>query len=157
MTSVKICTVEDEWNEVVLRLGGHPLQLWGWGEVKAAHNWQVERVMVYEEEKLLGAAQLLLRSLPGPFKSLVYVPRGPVAVKEDRGVVLETLADYAKEAHGAVAITVEPDWESMPEAEGWRQSSNTILIPRTLILDLKKTEESDQIMSARRCTESSTP
>jgi len=145
MTSVKICTVKDEWNEEVLRLGGHPLQLWGWGEVKAAHNWQVERVMVYEGEELLGAAQLLLRSLPGPFKSLVYVPRGPVAPNKDREVVLETLADYAKEAHGAVAITVEPDWPAMPEVKGWKQSANTILIPRTLILDLTKSE--DELLS----------
>ena len=141
MTSVKICTLEDEWNDVVLRLGGHPLQLWGWGEVKAAHNWQVERVMVYEGEKLLGVAQLLIRSLPKPFKALVYVPRGPVAAEKDREVVLETLADYAKDAHGAVAVTVEPDWETMPVLTGWRQSSNTILIPRTLILDLTKSED----------------
>lgn len=141
MTSVKVCREQTVWDDKVMAIGGHPLQLWGWGEVKAAHNWRTERVFVYEGEKVIGAAQLLIRSLPQPFKSLVYVPRGPVASAKDRGVVLELLAEYAKNTYSAVAITVEPDWVEMPEAAGWRHSANTILIPRTLILDLSKSED----------------
>jgi lipid II:glycine glycyltransferase (peptidoglycan interpeptide bridge formation enzyme) len=138
---IEVCNEQTVWDEEVLARGGHPLQLWGWGEVKAAHNWRVERVFVRRDEEIIGAAQLLLRSLPGPLKCLAYVPRGPVVSVQDREVVLDELAAHVKNSHGAVALTVEPDWEEMPELKGWRQSANTILIPRTLILDLTKSED----------------
>jgi lipid II:glycine glycyltransferase (peptidoglycan interpeptide bridge formation enzyme) len=141
MTSVENCKNQAEWDEEILSRGGHPLQLWGWGEVKAAHKWSVERVFVKRGERTVGAAQLLVRSLPAPFNALVYVPRGPVADEADRGEVLDGIADYAKKTYKAVAVSVEPDWESMPDAKGWKATKNTILIPETLILDLSKTED----------------
>lgn len=141
MNRVEICKNQAEWDDEILTRGGHPLQLWGWGEVKAAHNWRVERVFIRSGDVIIGAAQLLIRKLPLPFKALVYVPRGPVASDTDREVVLDALADYAKRSHGAVAITIEPDWEDMSTARGWQESTNNILIPRTLILDLRRTEE----------------
>lgn len=149
MIVVETCLDKAKWDDAVLGRGGHPLQLWGWGEVKAAHNWQVERVFVRDGDTVLGAAQLLIRSLPKPFNALVYVPRGPVAGQEDKGAVCEALADYAKRAYKAVVISVEPDWEAMPVA-GWRKSANTILIPRTLILDLSKSEETLQEAMAKK-------
>ena len=141
MTTVQTCEKQTEWDEEVLARGGHPLQLWGWGEVKAAHNWSVERIFIYDNEEIIGAAQLLVRRLPAPFKALVYVPRGPVAEDTNRVGVLDAIASHAKQKHGAVAVTVEPDWVDFPEATGWKSTSNTILIPRTLILDLTKSED----------------
>lgn len=141
MTRVEICNEAEIWDEEVLARGGHPLQLWGWGEVKAAHSWRVQRVFIYEDQTIIGMAQLLLRSLPGPLRCLVYVPRGPVAEQENREAVLDTLADYTKQTFRAVVITVEPDWEEMPQLTNWRQSSHTVLIPRTLILDLAESED----------------
>lgn len=139
--TVDVCSDQNEWDETILARGGHPLQLWGWGEVKAAHNWRVQRVFVRRGTEIIGAAQLLIRPLPGPFKALTYIPRGPVAKVADRAEVLEELADYVKQEFGGVALSVEPDWEEMPDIAGWQQSQNTIMIPNTLILDLNKTEE----------------
>ncbi len=141
MASAEICTTPEEWDDEVLRLGGHPLQLWGWGQVKAAHNWSVVRVFVRENTSIIGAGQILIRPLPFPLSGLAYIPRGPVASKENRGVVLETLTEFARNKYKPVAMTVEPDWEDMPESNGWQASPNTILIPRTLILDLSQSEE----------------
>lgn len=141
MTSVENCKDQAEWDEEILSRGGHPLQLWGWGEVKAAHNWRVDRVFVKREGEIIGAVQLLIRSLPLPFNALVYVPRGPVAEETERTEVLDAVADYAKKTYKAVAISIEPDWEAMPEAKGWKKTKNTILIPQTLILDLTKSED----------------
>jgi peptidoglycan pentaglycine glycine transferase (the first glycine) len=142
MISIRQCDNQQEWDEYILDNAGHPLQLWGWGAVKAAHNWRVERVFAVDMDKQpIGAAQLLIRKLPFPFKSLVYVPRGPVVERQDRGVVLEALANYAKSQYGAVAITVEPDWTEPLTLPDWHKSDNTILIPRTLILDLDKSEQ----------------
>jgi len=150
MTTVQPCVKQIDWDEQILARGGHPLQLWGWGEVKAAHNWRVERVFIYEREEIIGAAQLLIRPLPKPFNALVYVPRGPVAKEEDREAVLQAVAEYAKRTYRAVAVTIEPDWQFMPKIDGWQQSANTILIPRTLILDLQKTEDELQRVMAKK-------
>ena len=141
MTSVEICENQSEWDEEILSRGGHPLQLWGWGEVKAAHKWKVQRVFVRRGQGIIGAAQLLIRPLPKPFNALVYIPRGPVAEPKERGTVLEAIADHSKRAFKAVAVSVEPDWETMPELGGWKHTPNTILIPQTLILDLNKSED----------------
>lgn len=130
------------WDAKVLDVGGHPLQLWGWGEVKEAHHWKADRVEMMRGGETIGLAQILLRKLPGPFRRLAYIPRGPVVTKEEnREVVANELAAYVKRQYGAVALTIEPDWEEAITWQGWRQSANTILIPRTLILDLFKTED----------------
>ncbi len=119
---------------------GHPLQLWGWGEVKARGSWQVERLCVREKEKVIGQCQLLYRSLPWPLGKLAYAARGPVAEIGKREVVLGALAGYVKKQHRATVLTIEPDWEEMPRVVGWKASSNSILMARTLVLDLSDSE-----------------
>jgi len=141
MITVDTCTNKDEWDEELLGRGAHPLQLWGWGEVKAAHNWQVERVFVRKDNTIIGAAQILIRHLPRPFNTLAYIPRGPVCKGKDTEDVLAELAAYVKSTYKPVALTIEPDWEEEGRLEGWKHASNTILIPRTLILDLTKQED----------------
>jgi len=144
--TLRSCKSKSEWDDIVLNSEGHPLQLWGWGETKAAHNWSVDRVIAEREGKPVGAAQLLIRRLPGPLGTMAYIPRGPVCSLKDAPGVLEQLAVYTKRTHGAIVLTIEPDWEEMPEVDGWKRSSNTILIPRTLILDLHKSE--DELLAA---------
>lgn len=152
MYSIETCSDHSAWDEYVVNHGGHPLQLWGWGEVKAAHNWQVERVFVRDGNVVISAAQLLIRPLPGPLKSLVYIPRGPVTNEEGEyaSAVLESLAVYCKQTHGAILLTIEPHWRKLPHLHDWRKSNNTILIPRTLILDLTKTEDELQTAMAKK-------
>ena len=40
MIDTILCDEKAAWDKTVAKFGGHPLQLWGWGEVKAAHNWR---------------------------------------------------------------------------------------------------------------------
>lgn len=141
MISVEQCIDREAWDNDVLDHAGHPMQLWGWGEVKAAHNWQAERLVIRENETAIGWCQVLLRPLPGPFKSLAYVPRGPVAEVKNREVVLGAIADDVKRRHGSVALTVEPDWDVMPEVAGWKRTPNSILMSHTLVLDLTQSED----------------
>lgn len=150
MTSVETCEQQEVWDSEVLSMGGHPLQLWGWGATKAAHNWRVDRVFVKRGETIVGAAQLLIRMLPKPFNALVYIPRGPVGDEKEREVVLAALANYAKTTYKAVALSIEPDWTHMPSIGGWQKTANTILIPRTLILDLTKSEDELQAAMAKK-------
>jgi lipid II:glycine glycyltransferase (peptidoglycan interpeptide bridge formation enzyme) len=135
------------WNEIVHDLGGHPLQLWGWGELKAAHNWRVVRVIFTDDEgTVAGGSQILLRKLPASLGDIAYVPRGPVARKGSETEVYTALIDYVQTHCNAIVVTVEPDSGEAPTAAGWKKSTNTVLIPRTLILDLEKSE--DELLGA---------
>ncbi|GAA1762442.1 peptidoglycan bridge formation glycyltransferase FemA/FemB family protein [Pseudarthrobacter sulfonivorans] len=145
------CTDRAVWDGYVERFRGHPQQLWGWGETKAMHGWSVDRVVVTDDENILGCAQLLIRKLPLPFRALVYVPRGPMCSAENATAVLGQLAKHASSRHRGVALSIEPDWdaespyEGAVAAAGFKPSGNTVLIPRTLILDLAKTD--DELMA----------
>lgn len=150
MIRVETCASSTTWDEYVVEHDGHPLQLWGWGEVKAAHNWHVERVFIYNDSTVIGAAQLLIRKLPWPLNAIVYVPRGPVADESNRTVILDALANHAKHAHHAAVMTIEPHWRSMPKSSDWQLSRNTILIPHTLILDLSKSEDELLVPMAKK-------
>jgi lipid II:glycine glycyltransferase (peptidoglycan interpeptide bridge formation enzyme) len=150
MTEVVVENDQEVWDEKVIEKGGHPLQLWAWGEVKRTHGWDAERVIVRSDGETVGMAQLLMRHLPGPFKALVYVPRGPVCDVADREVVLDAISEYVQEHHPAVVLTIEPDWEEVVLPEDWRPSPNTILIPRTLIIDLAKSEDELMAVMAKK-------
>lgn len=146
--SVERCTDRTQWDEAVNGQQGHPMQLWGWGEAKAAHNWRVDRVLVKDAAgELVGSAQLLLRPLPFPFRSLAYIARGPQAAPGRAVEVLDAVAGYVKTAHKSVVLSIEPDWDAdsaqvrLLAAAGWRQSESTILMARTLILDLSRSED----------------
>ena len=145
--SVTPCTDPSRWNGVVNQFNGHPQQLWGWGKTKAEHGWSAERLLLSDGGQVVGTAQLLLRRLPFPFRALAYIPRGPQGEPGRETQLLDAVARYARDKHHAVALTIEPDWEASSDAAGrlpaagFRQSTNTILIPRTLILDLRLSEE----------------
>lgn len=144
MIEVKKCNDQTKWDNYVLEKGGHPMQLWGWGEVKAAHGWRADRVFVCDGEEVVAAAQLLIRHLPWPLKNLVYIPRGPVATSDDYAF-LNDLADYAKQKYQPVAMTIEPDWTDVNLPSGWRRSKNSILMSQTIILDL--TQSQDELLA----------
>jgi lipid II:glycine glycyltransferase (peptidoglycan interpeptide bridge formation enzyme) len=149
--TVSPCRDRAAWDTLVNGHGGHPLQLWGWGEVKAAHHWRTERLIVTDGETVVGGAQVLYRTLPWPLKSLAYLSRGPVCAPEDAERVLAAVAAAVRAAHGSVALVAEPDWDGGSagerglEAAGFRRTDSTILIPRTLILDLGRSE--DELMA----------
>ena len=140
-TDVKKCQSQLEWDEIVLQLGGHPLQLWGWGDVKEAHGWSVVRLTVYEDNKLIGAAQLLRKPLPQPLGAFVYIPRGPMCTKESREVVLDALVHHVKQHGNAALISIEPQWDDMPPVQGWKKAKNNVLVAETIIIDLSVAED----------------
>jgi len=148
MISLKVCEDREKWDTFVHDNDGHPLQLWGWGEVKAAHGWRVLRLQARDlEGQVIGGAQILIKPLPWPLRALAYIPRGPVGQGEQVPAMLDAFGNYVRSQAGAVALKIEPDWYEMPENMGaaWRSTSDTILIPRTLILDLARSE--DKLMS----------
>lgn len=146
MDTIRVCESQDVWDDYVLEQGGHPLQLWGWGELKSRHNWSAVRVQAMRGDTVIGAAQVLVRRLPWPFRALAYVPRGPIADTEYLSAVLEAVARHVKDEYRAAVVTIEPDLESLPELDGWQRSTNRILMAETLVLDL--TQSDDDLQAA---------
>ncbi len=141
MTALKQCQDKREWDDYILENGGHPLQLWGWGDLKASHSWKAHRFYLYDNnENVIGAVQLLIRRLPWPLRSLAYVPRGPVVNESNREELLLELAKHVKRAYHSVVLTIEPDSIEYTVPEGWKRSKNHILPARTIVLDLTRPE-----------------
>ncbi len=140
MIEVNEVTNQPEWDQLVEKYGGHPLQNWGWGQLKSQHNWQALRLTVQERTKPIGGAQVLVRKLPWPFKSMAYVPRGPFAAKAQYQTVLAQLAKYLKD-RGFIYLSIEPDLEELDVDKKWVKSKKDILIANTLIIDLTESEE----------------
>lgn len=136
MTEVRVHTNERKWNQFVQEHNGHPLQLWGWGKVKASHNWHVERVQVGQ-----GGAQLLIKRLPKPFGPLVYIARGPFGSLLSNDSDRRELARYVKQTYRPTLMSAEPDTTGTLTWKGWRKSPNHILISRTAVLDLTNSED----------------
>jgi lipid II:glycine glycyltransferase (peptidoglycan interpeptide bridge formation enzyme) len=147
-----LVTSREAWDRDVLALGGHPLQLWGWGAVKAAGAWTPHRLRVADGGALVGLAQVLVRRLPAPFGRLSYVPRGPVVAGDDeetaersgrRAAVAAAVVDWCRANVGGIGVTLEPDWAAGtgPELAGVRTGGPTILVPTTVVLDLTKTPD----------------
>lgn len=136
------CHDKQMWDDYVIEHGGHPLQMWGWGDVKTAHNWQAHRLFLHDSsDEVVGSAQILVRHLPWPLKSLSYIPRGPIVDDENREQMLSLLVKYAKSTYKSVALTIEPDSEEYSVPKGWVKSKSHILQSNTIILDLTKSTE----------------
>ncbi|WP_425956756.1 lipid II:glycine glycyltransferase FemX [Xylanimonas sp. McL0601] len=148
----------DTWDAAVLALGGHPLQLWGWGEVKSEGDWTAHHLEITADGGgPVGLAQVLVRHLPRPLNALSYVPRGPVVTGGGQGpnglgteatreASCRAVIDWCADHVGGVAVTFEPDWpEDTPlGALPARPARNTILYPSTVILDL--THEPEELL-----------
>jgi peptidoglycan pentaglycine glycine transferase (the first glycine) len=143
MIEIQKCTNAEQWDDYVLEHGGHPLQLWGWGQVKSAHGWSAERVFAIDPEqddKIVSAAQVLIRKLPLPFRSFSYVPRGPVGEAAFQSEFLEVLANMVKRDHRSVVLSVEPNSFVLDAPTGWKRSTNTVLPTDTVLLNIDSSE-----------------
>ena len=168
MIELQRCSDKEQWDDFILENGGHPLQLWAWGQVKAEHGWKAERLFGYDDDaNIVAAAQVLIRPLPFPFRAFAYIPRGPVSASATGvGVAssvgasvgagigidsdsdsltqsqefLDVLARRMKQEYHAVALSVEPDEVEFAKPKDWVVSTNKILSAETVLLDVTQSD-----------------
>lgn len=141
MIEIQRCIDKDQWDDYVLENSGHPLQLWAWGQVKAGHGWKADRILALDQEgETIGAAQILIRRLPAPFKSFAYMPRGPIVSQENAAEFLDKLKDLVKRDYRSVVLSVEPNALDFEKPSKWVKSTNKILSAETIVLDLERSE-----------------
>jgi peptidoglycan pentaglycine glycine transferase (the first glycine) len=139
---------QSAWDALVAEApGGHVLQSWAWGELKARFGWRVQRLAVD------GAlAQVLFWSLPGGLGSIAYVPKGPLAGYDDvrpLQALLDAILPLARQQR-ALCLKIEPNVEDDPllaerlRALGFRPSPQTIQPRRTILVEL--TPEPEELL-----------
>lgn len=128
---------QDAWDERIAAAGGHLLQSWAWGELKARFGWRVQRIAVGA-----ACAQILYRPLPGGLGALAYVPKGPVARDESELQALLDEIDTRARRERAICLKIEPNLEDdagqrqQLQRQGFRISPQQVQPRRTLVVDL---------------------
>ena len=128
-----------EWNRFLQsRPNAHLLQTGEWGELKSGFGWQAVRVISGE-----AGVQILFRKLPLGF-TIGYIPK---LVTSGRPVSDEFWKeiDWVCRKHRAIFCKLEPDFWDDQEPDTWnvvlRTSPHNIQPPRTIIIDIKGSEE----------------
>jgi len=131
------------WNSFLKNYpDAHILQTGEWGELKSAFGWEPVRIILDDG---LGA-QILFRRLPLGL-TLAYLPK-PVFSHQQSAFSSQfwTEVDAVCKKHRAVFLKIELDtWNDSPlplgEGQGVRKSPHNIQPPRTIVVDLRGTEE----------------
>jgi lipid II:glycine glycyltransferase (peptidoglycan interpeptide bridge formation enzyme) len=126
---------------------GHPLQVSGWGRLKAQFGWTQRHVTLRDARgAIVAGAQILLRSAYGV--RLAYAPRGPLVNWSDGAQVAELLALLRADCHRqrVAVLKIEPDLPDTPanrdllRGMGFVPSAQIIQPPSTIVVDLDVTE-----------------
>jgi lipid II:glycine glycyltransferase (peptidoglycan interpeptide bridge formation enzyme) len=144
-----------EWDALVAAHPfGHPLQCWGWGEVKRATGWSAHRLAVFDGDVFRAGAQVLTRSMPGVPLAMTYAPRGPVSAPNNAEALAALTTGLRRQGQSAHSIfcKVDPAWETGTAnalgASGFRTSDETIQVTDTYTVDLRQSE--DAILATMR-------
>ncbi|HNS38679.1 MAG TPA: peptidoglycan bridge formation glycyltransferase FemA/FemB family protein [Promineifilum sp.] len=150
-----------EWDAFV---AAHPrgslLQTTNWARLKSRFGWSSQRVWMRRDGRLVGGAQVLFRSMGLGIVRIGYVPHGPLVDWDDdeQVDVLFNYIDQAAYKRGAGLVKIEPRiwqeempspaWEALYRRHGCVDSPDTIQPPRTVIIDLRPSEE--EILAAMK-------
>ncbi|UCG24266.1 MAG: peptidoglycan bridge formation glycyltransferase FemA/FemB family protein, partial [Chloroflexota bacterium] len=143
-----------EWDAFV---AGHPqgslLQTTNWARLKNRFGWRSQRVWLRRDGQLVAGAQMLVRAAALGLIRVAYVPHGPLVDWDDAeqlSVLLNQL-DHAVYQERAGLLKMEPliwqskvsqeEWQALCQREGCLPDTDTIQPPRTLIVDLRPSEE----------------
>ncbi len=155
-TRLSSTTKDEAWDAFLTRTeAGDLLQSSRWAELKQKAGWQVRRLVVERDGRIVAGAQLLLRALPFPLGKIAYVPRGPLLSSDDPGLVqlvLEKLQAVARAQRLQLLIVQPPEQreavaQRLPASQF--QPTQVKIAPRsTMRIDLRPSE--DEILAQMR-------
>lgn len=96
------------------------MQSWGWGEVQREFGLPVWRLRVSEDERIIGAALVVRRSLPGGL-SWLYVPRGPTFAPQGGATAFDSESPLGRE------LGVERQARGVGKPSGWDEVQERLL------------------------------
>lgn len=159
-----------EWDQLISDLPGvHLFQTVEWAEFKQRFGWQNHTIIEKSQDAVVAAAMVLSKSVRltrfGPELRILYSPRGPMVdwtnlIAVDR--ILERLEEFYRKEN-AIFIKIDPEFiysygdgqdpdsvgvknylavEELLRKRGWRYSSDQVQFKNTVLLDLKRSEDS---------------
>ena len=155
------CSSEDHaWDDFVLaQPDGHHEQTSLWGSVRATLGWTVVRAVVREGGKIIGGAQVQLRTVRRLGK-WAYITFGPVVAGNDliaEKTLLAELKNFLRQEHALYLLAQLPyDAKNFGErllADGYIKAPLALApsnMKATLLLDLAKSEV--QLLAEMRAT-----
>jgi lipid II:glycine glycyltransferase (peptidoglycan interpeptide bridge formation enzyme) len=100
-----------EWDSLVVRnRDPHPEQTCAWGSAQGVAGWNSFRVLMYEDDQLVGGAQILERPIRR-WTRVAYVNRGPLLARDDfelRGPLIREITRVAKARRSLYLALVLP-------------------------------------------------
>lgn len=146
---------DPDWDSFLRSVeGGHHAQSSLWAQVKATVDWSVLRVTASRSGRIVGGAQLLLRSVPLA-GSVAYLPKGPVVANDAASVLpglMSAVHDAAKARRVQLIAAQPPDngaWIADElRREGFHPSPLGGFPTATVIIDLAS--DLDNILAAMK-------
>jgi lipid II:glycine glycyltransferase (peptidoglycan interpeptide bridge formation enzyme) len=148
-------TDDPVWDAFLMKVSGsHYAQSSVWAQVKSLLGWQTARIIVEDNHRIVGGAQLLIRSIP-VMGAIGYVPGGPLLLQDDPHVaqlLITHLHQIVQEYHIQYLLVhshqMWPSFEKRLLDRGFRYTKRHALAISTLLLDL--TQDTDQILKSMR-------
>jgi len=147
---------KEEWNRFAVENRGSFLQSYEWGNLQQMSGYDVTRVIVKEDGRIMLAAQIFKYALPLG-KSYLYIPYGPVfnlsQPGRDREVFeffIAELKKLASKESGIIFLKIEMDspfTKAKPMSYiglalvGFRKSAKDIQARETMVMDLMSSED----------------
>lgn len=139
---------------------GHHTQSGAWAQLKTRHGWDVIRLIVQREGRIVAGAQLLTRHMAGLPVRVGYVANGPIVSAQASDILPFVLQSTERLAarHGAwiIRIQLPPGGEEgLPwlKAHAYVKSRVSVSPVSTLVIDLRPSESellAGMTASARR-------
>ncbi len=105
----------DYWDREVSRFDFvHPLNAFGWGQVRTVNGWAPTYLVAKRGDRVAGAIMYMTKRLPGTGLSIMYGQKGPLWEAGDRETFYSLLARLRDDARLKKAIFLRID-PNMPE------------------------------------------
>ena len=147
---------KEEWNRFAVENRGSFLQSFEWGNFQQMSGYDVTRVIVKEDGRIMLAAQIFKHALPLG-KSYLYIPYGPVFNLSQPGrdeevfdFFIAELKKIANKESGIIFLKIEMDspfTKAKPMSYiglalvGFRKSAKDIQARETMIVDLSSSQD----------------
>jgi lipid II:glycine glycyltransferase (peptidoglycan interpeptide bridge formation enzyme) len=144
------------WNSLVAASPyGHVLQSYEWGEVRRSQGQRPLRVLLREDDCIVGIAQIFISELPGSLGRYAYVPKGPVIDYAQPEMVVRAVVALQQLARDedVLALKIEPEVRDSAElrmlfTEHGLVPTRSVQPRQTIWIDLQRDPE--EILAAMK-------
>lgn len=123
--------------------GGHHAQTSEWARIKSTLGWKASRIIVSRGNKILGGAQVLIKTAPFGVK-LGYLTKGPLIIEENSDLaklVLQQVMQISKKNHCQLMAIQPPNnghyLTGLLKDFHFRESNLELAPTATLVIDLR--------------------